>query len=63
MGIRFSKDVQEKYIEEFDTDYFRSYGAVMKGYILIPEEMLDDPGKVTELLNESYRYVMSLDPK
>lgn len=63
IGIRFSKDVQMKYIKEFETDYFKSYGAVLKGYILIPEVMLTDIVKLALLLNEAYDYVMSLEPK
>jgi hypothetical protein len=63
LGIRFSKDVQEKYIKELGTDYFRSYGAVMKGYVLMPKNLWNKPEKLSEYLNESYDYVMSLDPK
>lgn len=63
IGFRYSKDIQEKYIKEFTTDYYKSYGAIMKGYVLIPENMLDDLDRLAELLNESYDYVMSLPPK
>ncbi len=63
LGIRFSKETQEKYIQELGTDYFTSYGAVMKGYVLMPESLWDDPQKLTSLLNESYNYVMTLQPK
>ena len=63
VGIRFSKEVQEKYMNEFNTTYYKSYGATMKGYILIPEDLLKDENKMIELLNESYDYVMSLEPK
>ncbi len=63
IGIRFSKEVQEKYMKEFNTTLYKSYNAVMKGYILIPNEMLEDPNTVAKLLNESYDYVMSLDTK
>lgn len=63
IGFRFSKEVQMKYMEELGTDYFKSYGAVMKGYILIPEVMLTDLDKLSLLLNESYDYAMSLEPK
>lgn len=63
VGIRFSKQVQEKYIEEFGTTLFKSYGAVMKGYVLIPEDLFADLDKLAEYLNESYDYVMTLDPK
>ncbi|MFD2561399.1 hypothetical protein [Aquimarina rubra] len=63
IGIRFSKEVQQKYIEEFPSTLYKSYGAVMKGYILIPESMLDDLDTLATYLDESYDYVMSLEPK
>lgn len=63
IGIRFSKEVQEKYIEEWPTTIYMSYGAVMKGYVLIPEEMLKDLDSVVKYLDESYDYVMTLEPK
>lgn len=63
IGIRFSKEIQMKYMEELGTSYYKSYGAAMKGYILIPEVMLTDLDKLTLYLNESYDYVMALEPK
>jgi hypothetical protein len=63
IGFRYSKEVQEKYIKKFGTTIFKSYGAVMKGYVLIPDHMLKDLDKLAEYLNESYDYVMSLEPK
>jgi len=63
IGIRFSKEVQKKYIEEFNTTLFKSYNAVMQGYVLIPDEMLKDLDSVARYLDESYDYVMSLEPK
>ena len=63
IGSRFSKEVQQKYIEEFGTTIFKSYNAVMRGYVLIPDSMLEDLDNVAKYLNESYDYVMSLEPK
>lgn len=63
LGIRFSKAVQEKYMKELNTTYFKSYGATMKGYILVTDEMLKDLDQLAKYLNESYDYVMSLPPK
>jgi len=63
IGIRFSKEVQEKYMKEFNTTLYKSYGAVMQGYILIPERMLLDLYAVAKNLNESYDYVMTLNSK
>lgn len=63
LGIRFSADVQKKYIEKYNTTIFKSYGAVMRGYILINEDMLKDEALVISFLNESFEYVMTLTPK
>jgi len=63
IGIRFSKEVQKKYIEEFETTLFKSYGATMRGYVLIPDNMLEDLDNLAVYLDESYDYVMSLEPK
>ena len=63
IGIRFSKEVQKKYLEEFNTTFFISYNATMQGYVLIPEKMLEDLDLVSKYLDESYDYVMSLPTK
>ncbi len=63
LGIRFSKEVQERYISELETTTFKSYGATMRGYVLIPESLWEDQDRLVELLNEGYDYVMSLEPK
>jgi hypothetical protein len=63
VGFRYSKEVQKKYIEEFNASTFQSYGAIMRGYVLIPEEMWDDLDTLAKYLAESFDYVMSLEPK
>ena len=63
IGIRFSKEVQKKYMEEFETTLYKSYGAVMQGYILIPESMWAAEETIVKLLDESYDYVISLPTK
>jgi hypothetical protein len=63
LGIRFSKTVQQKYMQELNTTTFKSYGATMKGYVLVPEEMWNDLDTLANLLNESFDFVMSLEPK
>ena len=63
LGVRFSKDVQQKYIEDLSTTTFISHGATLRGYILLPENICGDIDRLVDLLNESYDYVMSLEPK
>jgi len=63
IGIRFSKEVQKKYLEKYNTSLFKSYNSIMHGYILITPDMLKDLDHVARLLDESYNYVISLEPK
>ncbi len=63
LGFRYSKPVQENYLQEWETTIFKSHGAVMRGYVRIPDRMLEDLDKLAEYLNESYDYVMTLEPK
>ena len=62
-GIRFSKEIQQKYIEQWGSTIFTSHGATMRGYVLVPDEMWQDLDTLASYLNEAYDYVMSLDPK
>lgn len=63
LGFRFSKEVQNQYFEKYKTTHFTSHNSVMKGYILITEDLLQNTTELVELLNQSFDYVMSLDPK
>jgi len=63
IGIRFSKEIQKKNIQEWPSTTFISYGATMKGYVLIPDQLLSDLDQLAVYLDESFDYVMSLDPK
>lgn len=63
LGIRFGKQQHANYINSLSTTQFKSYGANMRGYISIPQTLLKDEARMIELLNESYDYVMTLDPK
>ncbi len=63
IGIRFSKERQEQLFEEWNSTLYTSYGAVMKGYVLVPESMRNDLDVLATYLDESYDYVMTLEPK
>ena len=63
IGIRFPKEVQKKYMEEWNSTHLMSYGAVMQGYVLVPDDLLKDIDAVAKYMDESYDYVMTLEPK
>jgi len=63
LGIRFSKDVQKAYFKSLNTSYYISYGAKMKGYVLIPDILWESPDSIAKMLIESWNYVESLPAK
>lgn len=63
LGIRLSKESGERFKEEHETTIFKSYGAVIRGNVLIPDAMLDDLETLATYLDEAYDHVMSLKPK
>lgn len=63
IGIRLSKESGTKFMEEHNTTGFKSYGANMRGYVLIPKTLYRNMELLAALLEESYQYVMSLPTK
>ena len=39
IGIRLSKEAGQQFMKEHKTTVFKSYGAVMKGYVLVPDHL------------------------
>lgn len=63
IGLRLSKESGKDFIEKFNSGPFKSYGAVMKDYVLIPESLYGNLELLREYFFESFSYVMSLNPK
>jgi hypothetical protein len=63
LGIRLPKEKVAEFLSAYDSGPFLSYGAVMKDYVKVPDEMLQDVDKLKNLLEASYLYVCSLPPK
>lgn len=64
IGIRFSKEEQQNFIKKYDTTIYKSYGAVMRGYVLIPDSMLAQELRlVASYLVKSHEYIMALESK
>ncbi len=52
-----------KYIKEWNSSHVVSHGAIMKGYLLVTNEMMNDLDKLKEYQLESCEYVKTLAPK
>ncbi len=63
LGIRLSKENTYEFDKTFGAKPFKSYGATMREYVLIPESLLKDKKKLGEYLKKGFEYVMSLPLK
>ena len=63
IGIRLSKESGQRFMGEYGATRFKSHGAFMRGYVLIPEQLHGNMELLARTLQEGYEYVMSLEPK
>lgn len=63
LAIRLPKEEREKFIAKYKTTLMESYGAVMKEYVRIPDELLYNTNTLKEYLAISLNYIKSLKPK
>ena len=63
IGIRLPKEIGKTFIEVHNTGPFKSYGAVMKDYVLIPTHLYTNIPLLTATLKQAHEYVLSLPPK
>jgi len=63
LGIRLPKEEREAFLEKYKTTLYKSYGAIMKEYVTVPDELLENTDELEEYLNLSYAYAKSLKPK
>ena len=63
IGIRLPKEVGKQFMEDHNTTIYKSYGAVMKDYVLIPESLYNNMELLTATLRQGHEYVLSLPPK
>lgn len=62
LGIRLPKDRQKDLLEKHDAGPFKSYGATMRDYVCLTEEMLADPDLITILLDQGFAFVSAMPP-
>jgi len=62
LGIRLPKPRQNALFEEFGAGPFKSYGATMRDYVRLTDDMLADPALVTALLEEGLAFVLAMPP-
>ena len=63
LGIRLPKEEREAFLEKYNTSLYESYGAIMKEYVTVPDDLLENSDELKGYLDLSYAYTKSLKPK
>lgn len=62
LGIRLPKPRQKELLDEYGAGPFKSYGATMRDYVCVTEEMLSDQALIISLLQEGLAFVSAMPP-
>jgi hypothetical protein len=60
LGIRLPRAEREAFLEAYGVTLLKSYGATMREYVTIPDDLLEDTARLAPVLAESYAYVSAL---
>jgi len=63
MDLRLPKEDQEAFLEKYHTTLYESYGAIMKEYVAVPDDFLQNTAELRPYLDLSFAYTKSLKPK
>ena len=63
LGLRLPTEQREEFLKKWDTSLFVAHGAVLKEYVVVPDELFRNTGEVLKYVDLSYRYAVGLKPK
>lgn len=63
LGLRLPKDERDAFLEKYNTTLYESYGAIMKEYVTVPDDLLENTEELKAYLDISYAYVKTFKPK
>jgi TfoX/Sxy family transcriptional regulator of competence genes len=63
LALRLPKEEREEFLKKHKTTLFEAYGAVMKEYVAVPDELLKKTKALGKYLALSYEYAKTLKPK
>jgi len=61
--LRFSEERKTEFNKAHGTSDVIQYGAVMRGYVSLPDKVIGDDDALQKLLGESLEFAKSLKPK
>ncbi len=63
LALRLPPDRYEEFLATFDSGPVESYGAIMKGYVSVPDDLLVDTAALKPWFDASWEWIGTLKPK
>ncbi len=63
MALRIPPDRHDEFAARYDTGPVEQYGATMRGYLSVPDELLHDTTALQPWFDASYEWIGTLPPK
>ncbi|MBT8326350.1 MAG: hypothetical protein KJP21_01420 [Bacteroidia bacterium] len=63
LGIRMSEDDKAAFENKYNSPPFIQYNAVMRGYVTVPQELLENTSELLPYIKKSIVFIKSLKPK
>jgi hypothetical protein len=63
LALRLPDEDREAFVKKYGTEPVLQYGAVMKEYVEIPQELLQNTNELKNYFELSYQYIGTLKPK
>jgi hypothetical protein len=63
LGIRLPEEERTKFLKKYGTGLLEAYGAVMKEYVAVPDELLGKTKELARYLDLSFEYAVTLKAK
>jgi len=63
MGLRLSSEDREEFIRKYNSTLMEQYGRIMKEYVVVPDDLLNDTKTLAKYLQKSLDYISTLKPK
>jgi len=63
LGIRLPEEERAKFLKKYETTLLEAYGAVMKEYVAVPDDLLGKTRELARYLDLSFAYAGTLKPK
>ena len=63
LALRLPEEDRESFIKKYDTELCVQYGRIMKEYVIVPDELLEQTDQLKKYFDISFEYIGSLKPK